>query len=93
MPEKVDDVGFFWEHRAGYERDWATPGHVFSCSYSYGRGAVRPPANPSVYTEGGELVEQGRIPSDTLVCYREVPAGVNLNRYAGDGSIYPMALR
>ena len=34
-------------------------------------------------------MEQGRIPSDTLVCQREVPTGVNLNRYAGNGSCIP----
>ena len=33
-------------------------------------------------------MEQGRIPSDTLV-KREVPTGVNLNRYTGDGSFIP----
>ena len=34
-------------------------------------------------------MEQGRIPSNTLVCKGEVPTGVNLNRYAGNGSFIP----
>ena len=40
LPRNLDDVGVVWESRSGYETAWATPGHVCSCSYSYGRGAV-----------------------------------------------------
>ena len=49
LPRNLDDVGVVWEPRSGYETAWATPGHVCSCSYSYGRGAVLPQANPSVF--------------------------------------------
>ena len=74
LPRNLDDVGVVWEHRSGYETAWATPGHVCSCSSSYGRGPVLPQANPSV----------------TPWCAKgEVPTGVNLNRYAGDGSCIP----
>ena len=51
----LDDVGVVWERRSGYETAWATPGHVCSCSYSYGRGAVLPQANPSIFTEAVNL--------------------------------------
>ena len=53
LPGNLDDVGVVWEPRSGYETAWATPGHVCSCSYSYGRGAVLPQANPSVFYRGG----------------------------------------
>ena len=52
LPGNLDDVGVVWESRSGYETAWATPGHVCSCSYSYGRGAVLPQANPSVFYRG-----------------------------------------
>ena len=61
LPEKVDDVGVVWEHRSGYETAWVTPGHECLCSYSYGRGAVLPQANPSVFTEAVNL--WGRVAS------------------------------
>ena len=51
----LDDVGIVWERRSGYETAWATPGHVCSCSYTYGHGPVLPQANPSVFTEAVNL--------------------------------------
>ena len=53
LPRNLDDVGVVWERRSGYETAWATPGHVCSCSYDYGRGPVLPQANPSVFYRGG----------------------------------------
>ena len=55
LPKDLDDVGVVWESGSGYETAWATPGHVCSCSYSYGRGPVLPQANPSVFTEAVNL--------------------------------------
>ena len=55
LPGNLDDVGVVWERRSGYETAWATPGHACSCSYNYGRGAVLPQANPSVFTEAVNL--------------------------------------
>ena len=52
LPRDLDDVGVVWEFRSGYETAWATPGHVCSCSYSYGRGAVLPQANPLRFYRG-----------------------------------------
>ena len=37
LPRNLDDVGVVWERRSGYETAWATPRHVCSCSYNYGR--------------------------------------------------------
>ena len=89
LPRNLDDVGVVWEPRSGYETPWATPGHVCSCSYSYGRGAVLPQANPSVFTEAVNL--WSRVASLLTPCCAEgeVPTGVNLNRYAGKGSRTP----
>ena len=89
LPRNLDDVGIVWESRSGYETAWATPGHVCSCSYYYGRGPVLPQPNPSVFTEA--IKQWSRVASLlTPWCAKgEVPTGVNLNRYAGDGSFIP----
>ena len=75
--------------RSGYETAWATPGHVCSCSYSYGRGAVLPQATPSVFTEAVNLWSRVASLLTPWCAKGEVPTGVNLNRYAGDGSCIP----
>ena len=89
LPRNLDDVGVVWEPRSGYETPWATPGHVCSCSYSYGRGEVLPQANPSVFTEAANL--WSRVASLLTPWYAkgEEPTGVNLNRYSGKGSHIP----
>ena len=89
LPRNLDDVGVVWEHRSGYETAWATPGHVCSCSYSYGRGEVLPQANPSVFTEAVNLWSRVASLLTPWCAKGEVPTGVNLNRYAGDGSCIP----
>ena len=89
LPRNLDDVGIVWERRSGYETAWATPGHVCSCSYNYGRGPVLPQANPSVFTEAVNLWSRVASLLTPWCAEGEVPAGVNLNRYAGDGSCIP----
>ena len=89
LPRNLDDVGVVWEHRSGYETAWATPGHVCSCSYSYGRGPVLPQANPSVFTEAVNLWSRVASLLTPWCAKGEVPTGVNLNRYAGNGSRIP----
>ena len=89
LPRNLDDVGIVWEHRSGYETAWATPGHVCSCSYGYGRGPVLPQANPSVFTEAVNLWSRVASLLTHWCAKGEVPTGVNLNRYAGDGSCIP----
>ena len=68
---------------------WATPGHVCSCSYSYGRGTVLPQANPSVFTEAVNLWSRVASLLTPWCAKGEVPTGVNLNRYSGKGSCIP----
>ena len=85
----LDDVGVVWESRSGYETGWATPGHVCSCSYRYGRGPVLPQANPSVFTEAVNLWSRVASLLTAWCAKGEVPTGVNLNRYAGNGSCIP----
>ena len=89
LPGDLDDVGVVWESRSGYETAWATPGHVCSCSYSYGRGAVLPQANPSVFTEAVNLWSRVASLLTPWCAKGEVPTGVNLNRYSGNGSFIP----
>ena len=75
--------------RSGYETAWATPRHVCSCSYRYGRGPVLPQANPSVFTEAVNLWSRVASLLTPWCAKGEVPTGVNLNRYAGNGSCIP----
>ena len=89
LPWNLDDVGVVWERRSGYETAWATPGHVCSSSCSYGRGAVLPQADPSVFTEAVNLWSRVASLLTPWCAKGEVPTGVNLNRYAGDGSFIP----
>ena len=89
LPRNLDDVGIVWEHRSGYETAWATPGHVCSCSYNYGHGPVLPQANPSVFTEAVNLWSRVASLLTPWCAKGEVPTGVNLNRYAGNGSCIP----
>ena len=89
LPRNIDDVGVVWESRSGYETAWATPGHVCSCSYSYGRGPVLPQVDPSVFTEAVNLWSRVASFLTPWCAKEEVPTGVNLNRYSGDGSCIP----
>ena len=89
LPRNLDDVGVVWESRSGYETAWATPRHVCSCSYRYGHGPVLPQANPSVFTEAVNLWSRVASLLTPWCAKGEMPTGVNLNRYAGNGSFIP----
>ena len=90
VPGNLDDVGGrLGTRRSGYETAWATPGHVCSCSYSDGRRAVLPQANPSVFTEAVNLWSRVASLLTPWCAKGEVPTGVNLNRYSGNGSRIP----
>ena len=89
LPRNLDDVGVVWEPRSGYETAWATPGHVCSCSYRYGRGPVLPHSNPSVFTEAVNLWSRVASLLTPWCAKGKVPTGVNLNRYSGNGSFIP----
>ena len=78
-----------WERRSGYETACATPGRDCLCSYTCGHGAVLPQGNPSVFTEAVNLWSRVISLLTPWCAEGEVPTGVNLNRYAGDGSCIP----
>ena len=52
-------------------------------------GAVLPQANPSVFTEAVKLWSRVASLLTPWCAKGEVPTGVNLNRYAGNGSFIP----
>ena len=89
LPRNLVDVGIVWESGSKYETPWATPGHVCSCSYNYGPGAVLPQANPSVFTGAVDLWSRVASLLTPWCAEREVPTGVNLNRFAVKGSRIP----
>ena len=66
---------------------WVTPGHDCLCSYKYGHGAaVRPRTNNAIWD--GVIGLWSRVaPFLSPWCgKKDVPTGVNLNKYAGSGS-------
>ena len=76
LPENLDHLRVRWISRGTYETAWVTPGHDCLCSYQYGHGAaVRPQTNDPIWH--GVIGLCGR---------RELPTGVNLNRYSGPSS-------
>ena len=89
LPENLDDVGVIWERGSGYETAWATPGHDCLCSYAHGHRAVLPQANPPVFTEAGNFWSRVASLLTPWCAKGEVPTGLNLNRFAGDGSYIP----
>ena len=88
LPENLDHVRVRWISRGTYETAWVTPGHDCLCSYKYGHGAaVRPQTNDGHLAWGYWFVGQGSRPSCHPWCgRRELPTGVNLNRYSGPSS-------
>ena len=87
LPENLDHLRVRWISRGTYETAWVTPGHDCLCSYQYGHGAaVRPQTNDAIWH--GVIGLWGRVaPLLSPWCARrEVPTGVNLNRYSGPSS-------
>ena len=73
--------------RGSYKTAWVTPGHDCLCSYKYGHGAaVRPQTNDAIWD--GVVGLWGRVaPFLSPWCgKKDVPTGVNLNRYSGPSS-------
>ena len=84
LPENLDHLRVKWISRGTYETAWVTPGHDCLCSYQYGHGAaVRPQTNDPIWH--GVVGFWGRVaPLLSPWCgRRELPTGVNLNRYSG----------
>ena len=88
FPANLDHLRVEWIQQGTYETAWVTPVHGCLCSYKYGHGAaVRPQTNNSIWN--GVIGLRGRIaPFLSPWCgKKDVPTGVNLNQYAGPGSL------
>ena len=88
LPENLDYLRSGWISRGTYETAWVTPGHDFLCSYKYGRGAaVRPQTNNAIWHWVIGLWSRV-APILSLWCGKKaVPTEVDLNQYAGPGSL------
>ena len=87
LPANLDHLRVRWISRGTYETAWVTPGHDCLCSYQYGHGAaVRPQTNDAIWR--GVIGLWGRVASllSPWCGRRELPTGVNLNRYSGPSS-------
>ena len=90
LPGNLDDVGVVWKSRSGYETAWATPGHVlfmFIQLWTWSSSAHRliPPFLQRRLTCGARVASL----LTPWCAIGEVPTGVNLNRYSGNGSFIP----
>ena len=88
LPENLDHLRVGWISRGTYETAWVTPGHDCLCHYQCGRGAaVRPQTDDAIWD--GVISFGCRVaPFSSPWCgKKDVPTGVNLNQYAGSGSI------
>ena len=87
LPENLDHFRVRWRKQGSYETAWVTPGHDCLCSYAYGHGAaVRPQTNNAIWD--GVIGLWSRVaPFLSPWCgKKDVPTGVNLNRYSGPSS-------
>ena len=87
LPENLDHLRVRWIPRGTYETAWVTPGHDCLCSYQYGHGAaVRPQTNDAIWR--GVIGLWGRVAHllSPWCGRRELPTGVNLNRYSSPSS-------
>ena len=84
----LDYLRVEWMKRGAYKTAWVTPGHDCLCSYKYGHGAtVRPQTNDAIW-EGVIGLWSRVAPFLSPWCgKKDVPTGVNLNQYAGPGSL------
>ena len=88
LPENLDHLRVRWISRGSYETAWVTPGHDCLCSYQYGHGAaVRQRTNNAIWD--GVVGLWGSVaPFLSPWCgKKDVPTWLNLNQYAGSGSL------
>ena len=76
-----------WMKRGSYKTAWVAPRHDCLCLYKYGHGAaVRPQINNAIW-DGVIGLWSKVVPFLSPWCgKKDVPTGVNLNQYAGQGS-------
>ena len=90
LPFTLDHLGVAWMEKRTYSTAWVTPRHACLCPYQYGRGAAVGPQSCSSIWNGVMGLWGTVAPLLTPWCrLRELPTGVNLNRYAGWGSSIP----
>ena len=87
FPANLDHLRVGWRKQGSYETAWVTPGHDCLCSYAYGHGtAVRPQTNDAIWHGVTGLCCRVAPLLSPWCAKREVPTGVNLNRYSGPSS-------
>ena len=72
-----------------YSTAWVTPRHRCVCAYKYGSAAVGPQSDDSIWNEVIGLWSRVAPLLTPWCSARELPSGVNLNRYAACGSSIP----
>ena len=88
FPANLDHLLVEWMKRGSYKTAWVTPGHDCLCSYKYEHGAaVRPQTNNAIWD--GVFGLWGRVEHflSPWCGKKDVPTEVNLNQYAGPGSL------
>ena len=87
LPANLDYLRVGWRKQGTYETAWVTPGHDCLCSYAYGHGAaVRPQTNNAIWHCVIGLWCRVAPLLSPWCDRRELPTGVNLNRYSGPSS-------
>ena len=87
LHDNLDHLRVGWRSRGTYETAWVTPGHDCLCSYQHGRGAaVRPQTVDAIWD--GVIGLWGRVAQflSPWCGKKDVPTGVNQNRYASPRS-------
>ena len=90
LPSTLDHLGVAWMEKRTCSTAWVTPTHACLCPYQYGRGAaVGPQSCDSIWNAVMGLWCRVTDLSTPWCSLRELPTGVNLNRYASCGSSIP----
>ena len=85
IPDDLEHLRVEWRPPGSY---WVTPGHDCLCSYQYGHGAaVRPQTHDAIWDGVIGLWCRVALLLSPWCARGNMPTGVNLNRYAGPGSL------
>ena len=88
LPANLDHLRMEWMKQGTYKTAWVAPGYDCLCPYQCGRGAaVRPQTSDAIW-DGVIGLRGSFAPLLSPWCgKKDVPTGVNLNRYSGSGSL------